>query len=106
MLGPAIGPIPSIFFRGPWANPLVFTHILRKLFELTPINWEVVEQIVHGYLMQPVVINHGHGTVSEKEVVKSIKRQYRTLLSQNVVIPHKCFVDYVLPTLNGVNFKQ
>ena len=88
MLGPAIGPIPSIFFRGPWANPLVFTHILRKLFELTPINWEVVEQIVHGYLMQPVVINHGHGTVSEKEVVKSIKRQYRTLLSQNVVIPH------------------
>ena len=24
--------------------------------------------------MQPVVINHGHGTVSEKEVVKSIQR--------------------------------
>ena len=69
----------------PKATPMY--HFLR-LFELTPINWEVVEQIVHGYLMQPVVINHGHGTVSEKEVVKSIKRQYRTLLSQNVGIPH------------------
>ena len=106
MLGPAIRPIPSIFFQRSMDTFTSFTHILRKLFELTPINWEVVEQIVHGYLMQPVVINHGHGTVSEKEVVKSIKRQYRTLLSQNVVIPHKCFVDYVLPTLNGVNFKQ
>ena len=42
-----------------------------RLFELTTINWEVVEQIVHGYLMQPVVINHGLGTVPEKEVVKS-----------------------------------
>jgi len=45
-------------------TPTSFTLILRRLFELTPINWEVVEQIVHGYLMQPVVINHGHGTVS------------------------------------------
>ena len=69
-------------------TPTSFTLILCRLSELTPINWEVVEQIVHGYLMQPVVINHGHGTVSEKEVVKSIKREYRTLLSQNVVISH------------------
>ena len=34
---------------------------------------EVVVQIVHGYLMQTIVINHGLGAVSEKRaVVKSM----------------------------------